>query len=153
VAIPMWMRDGVLEVAVADPQRDDLQRELSSAASGPIRLLVAPRSEVQRAIDQSYRALAGVARHVREFELTSAAARSDVAMPTLQQAVDGSAPVVQVVNLIVTQALRDRASDVHIEPMGDQVRVRMRIDGALHDALSLPSEIGPAIVSRIKVMG
>ena len=70
----------------------------------------------------------------------------------LQQAVDGQAPVVQVVNLVVTQALRDRASDVHIEPMGDQVRVRMRIDGALHDVLTLPPDIGPAIVSRIKVM-
>ncbi len=68
-------------------------------------------------------------------------------------AVDVNAPVVQVVNAIITQALRDRASDVHIEPQGEQVRVRVRIDGALHDSLTLPGEMGPALVSRIKVMG
>jgi type IV pilus assembly protein PilB len=151
VAVPLRTRDGVLEIAVADPERAGLHDELARAANGPVRLLVAPAAEVQRVIDQSYRALASVARHVREFELT-ATSRSD-APAALQQAADGqAAPVVRVVNLIVTQALRDRASDVHIEPMGDQVRVRMRIDGALQDVLTLPSEMGPAIVSRIKVM-
>ena len=48
------------------------------------------------------------------------------------------APVVQVVNLIITQALRDRASDIHIEPQDERLRVRFRIDGALHDAVELP---------------
>ncbi len=53
---------------------------------------------------------------------------------------------------MITQALRDRASDVHIEPSDDRIRVRYRIDGALHDVLSLPGSIGPAIVSRVKIM-
>ena len=57
-----------------------------------------------------------------------------------------------MVNAIVTQALRDRASDVHIEPQGDRVRVRYRVDGALHEVLSLPSAMGPTLVSRIKIM-
>ena len=60
--------------------------------------------------------------------------------------------MVQVVNLILTQALRDRASDVHIEPQDERIRVRFRIDGALHDALTLPAAMGPALVSRIKIM-
>jgi type IV pilus assembly protein PilB len=54
--------------------------------------------------------------------------------------------------MILTQALRDRASDVHIEPQDNRVRVRFRIDGALHDTLTLPSEMGSAIASRIKIM-
>ena len=54
------------------------------------------------------------------------------------------APVVQVVQMIITQALRDRASDIHIEPQDDRVRVRYRIDGALHDVLDLPGSMGPA---------
>ncbi len=58
----------------------------------------------------------------------------------------------QVVQKIITQALRDRASDVHIEPQGDRVRVRYRIDGALHDVLALPDSMGPALASRIKIM-
>ena len=62
------------------------------------------------------------------------------------------APVVQVVNLIITQGVRDRASDIHIEPQDSRVRVRFRIDGALHDVLALPAKMGPAVVSRIKIL-
>ena len=62
------------------------------------------------------------------------------------------APVVQVVNLLITQAMRDRASDIHIEPQDQQLRVRFRIDGALHDAVELPSSMAPALVSRLKIM-
>jgi type IV pilus assembly protein PilB len=63
------------------------------------------------------------------------------------------APVVRVVQMVITQGLRDRASDIHIEPSGDRVRVRYRIDGALTDVLDLPGSIGPAIVSRVKILG
>ena len=52
------------------------------------------------------------------------------------------APVVQVVNQIITQGVRDRASDIHIEPQDSRVRVRFRIDGALHDVLALPATWG-----------
>ncbi len=58
-----------------------------------------------------------------------------------------------VVSMIITQALRDRASDVHVEPQADRVRVRYRIDGVLHDVLDLPGSMGPAVVSRIKILG
>src|SRR5205823_120416 len=61
-------------------------------------------------------------------------------------------PVVQIVYKAITQALRDRASDIHIEPQGGTLRIRYRIDGALHEALSLPADIGPALVSRIKIL-
>jgi type IV pilus assembly protein PilB len=67
--------------------------------------------------------------------------------------VNENAPVVHVVQMIITQALRDRASDIHIEPSGERVRVRYRIDGALSDVLDLPGSIGPAMVSRLKILG
>jgi type IV pilus assembly protein PilB len=66
--------------------------------------------------------------------------------------VNEDAPVVQVVRLLITQGLRDRASDIHVEPQADRIRVRYRIDGALHDVLDLPGSMGPAIVSRIKIL-
>jgi len=62
------------------------------------------------------------------------------------------APVVQVVNLLITQALRDRASDIHLEPQDKNLRVRFRIDGALHDTVELPMNMAPALVSRLKIM-
>ncbi len=63
-----------------------------------------------------------------------------------------NAPVVQVVDNILTQAVRDRASDVHIEPSQDVIYVRFRIDGALKDVLELPSTMGVGLISRIKIM-
>src|SRR5262249_50920403 len=70
----------------------------------------------------------------------------------VQTVVDENAPVVKIVNVILEQAVQDRASDVHIEPMADSVRVRVRTDGALHQITTLPGPMGPSLVSRIKVM-
>jgi type IV pilus assembly protein PilB len=150
-ALPLRRNDDGFDIVVADPNRPDLEGELARAVGAPVRLLLAPPSDVRRAIDRSYRALAGVDEQVRHFEMTAAAARP--AEPTeLEAAVEDRAPVVRVVDLILTQGVRDRASDIHIEPQADHVRVRMRIDGALHDVLELPAEMGPAIVSRVKIM-
>src|SRR6202021_618850 len=68
------------------------------------------------------------------------------------EVVADDAPVVQVVDRILTQAMRDRTSDVHIEPSEDVVRVRFRIDGALKEILFLPAAMGLGLVSRIKIM-
>ncbi len=78
--------------------------------------------------------------------------RKRVDVQTTADVVDDDAPVVQVVGRILTQAMRDRASDVHIEPSELGIRVRYRIDGALKEVLTLPSSIGVGLVSRIKIM-
>ena len=66
--------------------------------------------------------------------------------------VDENAPVVKVVNLILEAAVRARASDVHIEPQKDRLRIRARTDGVLHEILTMPPSMGPSLISRIKVM-
>ena len=150
-AIPFSITDdGVVHVALSDPAPEIAEDVLRSLAR-PAQLYVATTSEVRRAIDSTFRALTGVDDHVAAFTATS-----DVRTTVQRTDVDDSAadaPVVRVVNLIITQALRDRASDVHIEPQDGRVRVRYRIDGALHEVLTLPAEMGPAVVSRIKIMG
>jgi len=70
----------------------------------------------------------------------------------LSQAMGDDAPVVQLVQKLLTQALRDRASDIHIEPQDKALRVRFRVDGALHEVLSLPAAMSSAMVSRIKIL-
>jgi type IV pilus assembly protein PilB len=150
-AIPVSISDdGVVHVALSDPSQqiaDNVMRSLGR----PAQLHVATTSEVRRAIDSTFRALTGVDDHVAAFEATT-----DIRTTVQRTDVDDSeadAPVVRVVNLVITQALRDRASDVHIEPQDGRVRVRFRIDGALHEVLTLPAEMGPAVASRIKIMG
>ena len=147
-ALPLRIDGAVLEVAVGDPS-PELASDLTRAAGMRVRLAVAAPSDIARAIDRNYRALAEVSRHVSAFSQVDDRRRVD-RRPTATANQD--APVVQVVNLVVTQALRDRASDVHIESSDTNVRVRFRIDGVLHDVLSLPVEMGPALASRIKVL-
>jgi type IV pilus assembly protein PilB len=148
VAIPVRISDAGLQMAMADPQDDIATKELADAAGMPVIRMIAPPSDIRRAIDKSYRALAGVGRHVDAF--LAAEAISARAVEESDTAAD--APVVQVVNLIVQQGARDRASDIHIEPQESRVRVRYRIDGALHDVLALPPNMGPSVISRIKVL-
>jgi type IV pilus assembly protein PilB len=152
VVVPLRLDGNTLEVAVADPT-PQLEAQLREVTSRPVRLLIAPASEVSRVIDATYRAFGAIDAQVKAFGATDALRRSAAAAPALPAAAtQGDAPVVQVVNLLIAQALRDRASDIHIEPQDDQVRVRFRVDGALHDVTHLPAAMGPALVSRIKIM-
>src|SRR4030095_7551567 len=112
---------------------------------------VAAHSDILSAIASSYRALSGIPSQIRAFEAQQAKRGEAEAKPEVSS-VSEDAPVVQVVQQILTQALRDRASDIHIEPQAERVRVRYRIDGALHDVLDLPVAMGPAVSSRIKIL-
>jgi len=140
-AVPLRVaEDGVVEVVVADTgpsTRSDLER----AVGRRVRLLLAPPGDVRRVIDSTYRALADIEQQIAAF----AAGQS-------RRPGGAEAPVVQVVDKLITQALRDRASDVHLEPQDEQIRVRFRIDGALHEVVRLPESMGGAIASRIKVL-
>jgi type IV pilus assembly protein PilB len=150
-AMPLRLEDDALVIAVADVS-DQVLAELTRTARRPIRLAVAPESDVRRAIDNGYRALADVDQYVKAFEATAAESVRRASAAVTAQSAGDDAPVVQVVNLVITQGLRDRASDIHFEPQGDRLRVRFRIDGALHDVLALPMDIAPALVSRVKIM-
>ena len=147
-AMPLRVTAAGLEIAVADPG-PKIREDLSRAAGREVILLVAPASDVQRAIDNFYRALTGIESEVAAFRLAESSRQVE---PVIQQTVTAEAPVVKVVDRIITQGLRDRASDIHIEPQDDRLRIRYRIDGALHDVIALPSSIAPAVISRLKIL-
>ena len=148
VAIPVRRTDEGLQIAMAFPQDAAAVDQMRGSAGLAVVPMIAPPSDIRRAIDKSYRALAGVSRHVDAF----LAAEAITARTVTESDAGIDAPVVQVVNLIITQGVRDRASDIHIEPQDARVRVRYRIDGALHDVLALPANMGASVISRIKVL-
>jgi len=150
LAIPVRSEENSLYVAVAEPS-DELRSLLSSTSKRNVSLMIAPVSDIIWAIDSNYRAIGSVGMLVQAFEAVEGARKKAVGT-TEVEVVSDDAPVVQVVDRILTQAMRDRASDVHIEPSEDYVRVRFRIDGALKEILQLPIAIGPGLVSRIKIM-
>ena len=157
VAVPLRIRDNSLEVVIADPTPATLKM-LTEVTRLDIVPLIAPASEVTRVIEATYRAFGAIQSHVEAFTANDALRKgaATTVAPTVANGAaggDADAPVVKVVNLLIAQALRDRASDLHLEPQDTQVRVRFRVDGALHDVTTLPAEMGPAVVSRIKIMG
>ncbi len=150
MAFPVRFDGTELFVAVAEPS-DDLERLLEREVGKKVHLMITPLGDIRWAIDANYRALGSVDQLVQAFESAEGTRRRVTDAPDSDLVAD-DAPIVQVVDRILTQAMRDRTSDVHIEPSDDVVRVRFRIDGALKEVLSLPAAIGPGLVSRIKIM-
>jgi type IV pilus assembly protein PilB len=148
--LPLLFSEGALAVAVADPLDREVTNLLRSLPVAEVRVALGVPTQLRNRINQTYPALSAVHSDIEAFRA------SDVVVEPAYEAIDpvadAHAPIVQVVNKVVTQALRDRASDVHIEPAEDCVRVRFRIDGALKDVVELPTEMGPALVSRVKIM-
>jgi type IV pilus assembly protein PilB len=147
-ALPVMIERDVVVVAVLDPSPEHVAAVEAAIGRSVVATVITQR-EMDRALGTAYKATGEVGRQVQAYEARDSMRReADV----LQTTVNEAAPVVQVVQSVITQALRDRASDIHIEPSGNRVRVRFRIDGALTDVLDLPSSIGPALVSRIKIL-
>ena len=150
MAMPVQLDHDGLVVAVPDQPSVGIRALLTQSTDHPVRFVLAPSSDIQWAIDSSYRAIGGVDQLVEAFKAVEGTRRKDETNEA--EVVADDAPIVQVVTRILTQAKRDRASDVHIEPSQDVVRVRFRIDGALKEVLMLPSAMGVGLVSRIKIM-
>ena len=151
LAIPIRVDDEALHVAVAQPS-DDLRFQLAGASGMSVRLSLAPMTDIRWAIDRSYQAIDSVGKLVQVFEAVETTRNKRPVETESPTVVSENAPVVQVVDSILTQAVRDRASDVHIEPSQDVIYVRFRIDGALKDVLELPVTMGIGLISRIKIL-
>jgi len=149
LVLPLSLANGTLRVATSDPANVQLLAELRVMTRREVQPALAPKAQLQDAIRERYRVLPGVVEFIKAFEEQD---RRRTAVPIELAALAENAPVVQIVNLLITQGLRDRASDIHIEPKKDHVRVRYRIDGVLTEALRLPIAVAPALASRIKVM-
>lgn len=144
--VPMRLIDDVLDVAIADGADPAVRAALEALPVDEVNIHLAPLQDVRNALDTHYRVLSAVDDQVQQFWADAA--------PTVKEelAAVADAPIIQLVNKIVAQALRDRASDIHVEPTEGRIRVRYRVDGALREVLSLPAAAGPELVSRIKIM-
>lgn len=142
-ALPIRQTDEGVEVAFINPIDPFPAQALSYALGRPIQPVVARSSDLEAALDRLYPlALA-------EHAGADAADETDIER---MKDLASDAPVVRAVNSLITRAAEARASDIHIEPTEDQLKVRFRIDGALRDEDPLPAVLKSALVSRIKVM-
>ena len=146
--LPIRLDRDELEVATVDPGDLALFAELKVLTRKRIKPVLGVRSLIEQAITQAYKLRTGVDRHVRSFEETFQPAAATRRLAEVRQ----DAPVVQIVDLIIAQGAEERASDIHIEPQQDHLRVRFRIDGVLHDATRLPATLAAPISSRVKLL-
>lgn len=151
-AIPMKRNDdGSILVVTSDP-RPGTRHEVEVALGTPITLALTSEPEISWALDSTHKAMSGLGTEISEFTATYGTTSAMSAAQEALGASDDDAPVIRVVNMIITQALRDRASDVHFEPQSDILRIRFRIDGVLHAVAELPASMAAPMASRIKIM-
>ena len=147
--------DDVLEIACSHPLDVHPQDDLESMLPGEIRFLLVPRHEVAEILNRAYRHKAdGVDEALEDLEdadIAGLAAQIEESEDLLDSA--NKAPIIKLVNSVLFQSLKLRASDVHFQPYTDRLQVRFRIDGLLYDMESIPKNAQDAVVSRIKVMG
>lgn len=147
--------NGHTVVAVSGPGQLQQLHILARLLGKPISPIFATSREILRTINAAYQQRTGQAQRVID-ELDSSdiiAELETVAFNEDLLDVASRAPVIKLVNLVLFEAIKRRASDVHIQPYEDRLVVRMRIDGVLHDILTPPKALQSEIISRIKIMG
>jgi type IV pilus assembly protein PilB len=155
--LPMSEEDGTLKVIMSDPQDYDTREKLRFILNRNIEIALAPREAISDAINRHYGQTEGESADSILQEFTDTAidfteTTDDSGAADDEEVDESSAPVVRLVQLIITEAIQLRASDIHIEPFEDRVRIRYRIDGVLVERDSPPKRLLGAIMSRIKIL-
>ena len=155
IVLPLFKLRDILTVAVAEPSDVFLLDRLKSVARCEVQLAIASARDIRRTlqtylpdskvfvIDDIIDDVQSDAVELIEDTVEDIGAGSELA---------GQSPIIRLVNYIIYSAVKEGASDIHIEPTERQIRVRYRVDGALFKSLELPAHIAPAIASRIKIM-
>lgn len=148
-AVPISGQDGHVKVAIANPYDKYAIDALQLALGHPVSVQVGRVSEIEAAIEKCYghaSPMAQITSHASEHH------RQDADDIQHLRDLASEAPIIRAVNLLISKALSKHASDVHIEPFNDTLKVRYRVDGVLRDVEAPPARSADAILSRIKVM-
>ncbi|AXI83855.1 type II secretion system protein GspE [Xylella taiwanensis] len=146
---PLAEHGGVLELCVADPFNTYAIEALRLATGASLQLCIGLRSEIDDLVERWYGQGRSVMGMIVEATDGDAAPADDI--ETLRD-LASEAPVIRLVNLVIQRAVELRASDIHIEPFENRLKVRYRVDGVLIDAESPPSKLAAAVISRVKIM-
>jgi general secretion pathway protein E len=152
--IPLEMKNNVLKVLMADPADRATVDALTVAVSCDVAVYGGDPAMIDEYLSKFY---AQESQDINQIIETMDDKGSEVSEGDADDVghlkdLASEAPIIKVVNLLITQAVENRASDIHIEPFEDELKVRYRIDGVLHDIESAPKRLQAAVVSRIKIM-
>ena len=158
--VPLELQDSVLTIATADPQKIQIADELRVFLGYEIKVVVATDAEIDKAIEQFYSGeVDTVESIVEEMEEDKDLAEASQGLLqdgpidlTSAEAMADSAPVRKLLNLVLLMAIKENASDIHLEPFESEFKIRMKADGVLQEMVPPPKHLSFAITTRIKVM-
>jgi type IV pilus assembly protein PilB len=161
--IPLFKIGGTLTVAMTNPLNLLALDELRNKVKADIEIAISTEKKIKKAIEQHYGATASTLESTlqqlmkgntigSDQEVSDYKKTYDLAVKDLPAGPMEDAPAARMLDLVMIQAIRDRASDIHFEPDEKALRVRFRIDGFLYESLTLPKPIHPALTSRIKIL-
>ncbi|HUR53357.1 MAG TPA: GspE/PulE family protein, partial [Gemmataceae bacterium] len=155
VVLPLSLDGNVLKIITADPSNYETIQKLQFILNKDVQPVLAVQEQIQEAINRNYgqTETESVDSMLVEFTDTAIEFTQTESMSHMAAADESDAPVVRLCNLIIQEAINLRASDIHIEPFGDRVRVRYRIDGILVERDSAPRRLLAPLLSRLKIMG
>ncbi|MFM7039344.1 MAG: GspE/PulE family protein [Planctomycetaceae bacterium] len=155
IVIPIDSDGESVTIAMHNPNNIEILDKLRFVLNRDIRPVMAPMESIQSAINRHYgqSETESVDSMISEFTETQIDFTDVEAAAALKGDEDESAPIIRLANLIISEAVRERASDIHIEPFEDRVRIRYRIDGVLLERDSPPKRLLGALISRFKIMG
>lgn len=154
--VPLWHRDGEIEVAVADPLETSALDQARITLKSRIRPVLVPTQVIIDAIHSVFERLSHDADAMGESldaEESDSLSQEVEEAPDLIDSGDDEAPIIRLVNWLLRRAVKERASDIHIEPFEKELMVRFRVDGVLKEVIKPPKRFQKAITSRIKIMG
>src|SRR3984957_3301162 len=155
--VPVSADNGSLQIALADPLDPARADEIQFAIKRDVQVVVAAPAEVQKTIERLYGTeTEDFSEILKELgsdeEIAREAAEAAGGDDKAAEEAANAAPIVKFVNLVLFQAIQDRASDIHFEPFETEFRIRYRVDGALYEMAPPPKHLALPVVSRIKVM-
>jgi len=153
LVIPLELKGNRLVIVTADPDNREVISALQYATGHSIEVLHGDRDEITDYLDSLYGKENTINKIIEDIDQLSyeEITEEEQDIGHLKD-LASEAPIIKLVNLIITRAIESRASDIHIEPFEDELKVRYRIDGVLHDVESTPRKLQPAIISRVKIM-
>ena len=152
--VPISLEGQTLTIAMVDPSNIFIIDDIKFLTRKNIRVTVATESSIKSAMDRFYDAGAALEDVMQEFDedgVDVVEGSEDLDLGELESAAE-QAPVVKLVNLILVDAIKKAASDIHIEPYEKSFRVRYRIDGVLYEVMKPPMKLKNALISRVKIM-
>jgi type IV pilus assembly protein PilB len=152
VLLPIRRDNGYLAVAMADPGNLPLLNDVRLITGLQVVPYLAQRSDILANLSRVHSMRPRIQQAAKSLQESRPQFEVDRAVSFDLSTITAASPAVEIVNMLITQGLRDRASDIHMEPQKDYLRIRFRIDGVLQDVAHLPSTTGAALASRIKII-